>query len=220
MKKALLISFLILLCVLMVVPPLPSTPRWITIDDFERGLTSRWEKRAFRGETRYGIVKMEGGHCLRAESRASASGLFYRIEYDVKDYPILTWRWKVEHVLKKGDAEKKGGDDYAARLYVVFPGFFPGWIRSINYIWANRLAKGKMVPNAYTSRNMMVAVESGEEFAGEWVQERRNVYEDYQACFGAKPPKVGAIAVMTDTDDTRETATAYYDDIRIGPGPF
>lgn len=33
--------------------------------------------------------------------------------------------------------------------------------------------------------------------------------------FGEEPPLAGGIAIMTDTDNTGESATAYYDDIRI-----
>jgi hypothetical protein len=61
----------------------------------------------------------------------------------------------------------------------------------------------------------MVAVESGAERTGAWVDERRNVLEDYRAIFGEEPPSVGAVAIMTDTDNTGESALACYDDIVI-----
>ena len=43
--------------------------------------------------------------------------------------------------------------------------------------------------------------------------EERNVYDDYKRAFGEEPPIVNGVAIMTDTDDTGETATAYYGDI-------
>src|SRR5512134_2957177 len=46
---------------------------------------------------------------LRAESNASASGLIYKKEYDVFDYPKVRWRWKIENVYQKGNAEEKSG---------------------------------------------------------------------------------------------------------------
>lgn len=42
---------------------------------------------------------------------------------------------------------------------------------------------------------------------------RRNIVDDYRRAFGEDPPHVGAIAIMTDTDNTGETATAWYGDI-------
>jgi hypothetical protein len=61
----------------------------------------------------------------------------------------------------------------------------------------------------------MIAVESGEEKVGRWIVERRNVYEDFKMLFGDEPPEVGGIAIMTDTDQTGESVTAYYDDVII-----
>ena len=63
---------------------------------------------------------------------------------------------------------------------------------------------------------MMVAVESGDENAGSWVTEKRNVYEDYRKLFGEEPPEIGAVALMTDSDNTGGEATAYYGDITLG----
>jgi hypothetical protein len=188
----------------------------VVIDDFENGLQPEWEVKEFHGQTLYKVTHDEaGGHVLRADSRASASGLVYKRDYSLQDYPILAWRWKVSNILEKGDERKKEGDDYAARVYVVFPHWFFPKTKTINYIWANRLPKGAHIPNPFTGNAIMLAVESGRENVGRWVRARRNVYEDYKMLFGEKPPRVGAIAIMTDTDNTGGAATAWYDDIRI-----
>lgn len=97
----------------------------ITIDDFENGLKPQWECEKFKGETRYSIVKTDTGHVLKAESNASASALIFKYEYDLKEYFILTWRWKIENIINKGDEMKKDSDDYAARVCVIFPHWFP-----------------------------------------------------------------------------------------------
>ena len=39
--------------------------------------------------------------------------------------------------------------------------------------------------------------------------------EDYKQYFGKYPDRIGAIAIMTDTDNTGESATAFYGPIRI-----
>ncbi len=185
------------------------------IDDFEKGIDPRWQQKAFKGKTLYTVVPDGEGRVLRAESRAAASGLVFEKKYDLQDYPLLAWRWKVSNVLAKGDARTRAGDDYAARVYVIFPHWFPLKTRSINYIWANRLPEGDFIPNSYYGNAVMLAVESGPEKAGQWVQERRNVLADYRMLFGEEPPTVGAIAIMTDTDNTGESVVAYYDDIRL-----
>jgi hypothetical protein len=185
------------------------------IDDFEQGLAPGWEEKSFSGQTRYRVVADGDNQVLEAAAAGTASGLMYPIDYVLADYPVLSWRWRVNRVLDRGNALTKDGDDYPARVYVVFPHWFWPRTRSINYIWANRLPRETVLPNPYTSNAMMVAVEGGPNKVGQWVVERRNVLEDYRRIFGEEPPPVGAIAVMTDTDNTGESAIAWYDDIRI-----
>lgn len=77
------------------------------------------------------------------------------------------------------------------------------------------IPKGTALPNAFTSNAMMVAVESGDEKTGTWVAEERNVHEDYRTLFGEDPPAIGAVALMTDTDNTGGETTAYYGEITL-----
>jgi hypothetical protein len=185
----------------------------LLIDDFDQGLRSGWEEKIFSGRTLYTVVPDGAGQVLRAESQGAASGLIFRQDFDPRDYPLLTWRWKVANVLEKGDATRREGDDYAARVYVIFPHWFPPRTRSINYIWANRLPRGEYLPNPYYGNAMMLAVRSGSAETGRWFTERRDMVQDYRMLFGEDPPRAGAIAIMTDTDNTGESAVAWYDDL-------
>ena len=187
----------------------------LRIDDFEQGLSPRWEQKSFSGETSYQVVTEGTGKVLRAQSQGAASGLYFTKEYRLQDYPLLSWRWKVKGIIRGGDETRKSTDDYAARVYVIFPHWFFPKTRTISYIWGNKLAQGASLPSPYTGNAQMVAVESGTEKVGEWIRERRNVLEDYRRLFREEPPKVGAIAIMTDTDNTGASAEAWYDDLQI-----
>ncbi len=61
----------------------------------------------------------------------------------------------------------------------------------------------------------MIVVESGGVKFDRWVNEERNIYEDYIKAFGEEPPLISGVAIMTDTDNTGESATAYYGDIQF-----
>lgn len=185
------------------------------IDDFELGLSNAWQSERFDGLTEYTIERENGNSALLANSHGTASALVYKTSYTLQDYPYLSWRWRIADILPKGDARLKQGDDYAARIYVVFPHWFFPLTRSINYIWANQLPRGSHMPSTYTANSVMVAIESGRDYQGQWRTERRNVLEDYRRLFGEEPPPVGAIAVMTDSDNTQGSAQAWYDDIKI-----
>ncbi|MFQ5588227.1 MAG: DUF3047 domain-containing protein [Nitrospiria bacterium] len=202
----------------------------------EGELPEGWKPLTFKKvtrHTRYRIIEENGRPAIHAKSDRSASGLTYALDLDPKTYQTLSWCWKVDRIISKGDVRKKAGDDYAARIYVTFK-FDPGQSSflertkfgtykllfgkyppkgALNYVWANRLKKGASAPNAYTDRAHMVAIQSGTDKTGQWVCEERNLYEDYKKYFGGEPPRISGIAVMTDTDNTGETATAAYADL-------
>ncbi|HUL22900.1 MAG TPA: DUF3047 domain-containing protein [Thermodesulfobacteriota bacterium] len=195
-----------------------------------------WKPLAFKKiekHTTYTLVKDDNTVVVKAVAEASASGLTREIKINSKEYPIVQWRWKVMNILKKGDVHKKEGDDYPARIYITFEydssklsffekakyntikllyGQYPP-LAAINYIWESTAPVGTMVPNPYTDRVMMFVVESGPSKLNQWVNEERNIFEDYKKAFGQEPPMISGIAIMTDTDNTGESATAYYGDI-------
>jgi len=185
----------------------------ISFGSFTKSGLAGWSTKSFKGQTDYRIVEDAGRKVLQARSRGTASGLVFETGYDPAEYPLLSWQWKIDHVIAKGDSRTRAGDDYAARIYVIFPHWFFPKTKTLNYIWSNRLPKGAVQPNVYTSNAVMIAVQSGNAMAGQWVSEKRDIIEDYRRAFGEDPPHVGAIAIMTDTDQTGESAIAWYGDI-------
>ncbi|MDH5670488.1 MAG: DUF3047 domain-containing protein [Nitrospira sp.] len=189
-------------------------------------------------QTKYALVKEGDITVVKAESNASASGLTRAVTIDPHEYPIIRWRWKVDHVLLHSDVSRKDGDDYPARLYVTFEydekrvsfskklkyaagrailGDIP--IGALNYIWETRTPVGTVVENAYTDFAQMIVIESGPQHVGKWVDEERNVLNDYRMAFGEDPPLINGVAIMTDTDNTKEQVTAYYGDITFSKLP-
>jgi hypothetical protein len=208
MKAILKIWFLLIL-----VTTASAASETFQIGSFAESGLSGWTVKSFKGETEYLIVEEDGQNILQARSNGTASGLVYQTEYSPQEYPILSWQWKVDNIISQGDSRTKSGDDYAARIYVVFPHWFFPKTKTINYIWANQLAKGSFQPSPYTSNATMVAVESGPARTGQWIHVRRNLFEDYRRAFGEDPPDVGAVAIMTDTDNTGESVVAWYGNI-------
>jgi hypothetical protein len=88
---------------------------------------------------------------------------------------------------------------------------------SLNYIWANRQPIGTVMANAYTDRAMMLVMESGSGKTDTWVTERVDALADYRRAFGHEPPAEATLGVMSDADDTGESATAWLDYIAVSP---
>ncbi len=183
--------------------------------------------------TTYSLLRDGDRVAVKASSQASSSGYTKELLIDPKEYPIIQWQWKVSNILKAGNVAKKDGDDYPARIYVTFQydsakvglfgkakyeaakliyGQYPP-LGAINYIWESRAPVGTAVPNPYTEQVHMIVVESGPTKLNTWMTEERNVYEDYKRAFGEEPPMISGIAIMTDTDNTGESAEAFYGDI-------
>ena len=62
-------------------------------------------------------------------------------------------------------------------------------------------------------------VECGTGRLGVWQRQERNVAADYATLFGRQPPRVGQVAVMIDSDDTRGDAVALFGDLVFSRGP-
>ncbi len=115
----------------------------IDIGRFTAGDLSGWERKSFRGETEYGVREEGGVRALCARSRDAGSGLFRELEVDLGATPWIHWSWKVDAGLHAGDERTRAGDDYPARVYVVFSGGAAFWrTRAINYVWSSREPAG------------------------------------------------------------------------------
>lgn len=185
----------------------------IKVSKFSDSDLTGWEEKSFKGKTVYTFVKNDEHTVLQAKSSNNASGLFKKVQVPVGTLPVIRWSWKVQHTLDREDATKKFGDDFAARVYVVFPrGIFQS-LRAINYVWSAYLPIGTFLQSPFTANAVYCVVESGNSRVGTWVTESRNYLEDYRRAFHEEPPQLGAVAVMTDTDNTHSEVTAWYGDI-------
>jgi len=211
----------------------------------EGSLPQGWKPEIFKKRkavklTEYRVVRDGGTTVVRAESVGTASGIEHEIPVDLNTYPVLRWRWKIDHVVVSGDPHRKDKDDYAARVYVTF-GFEPDKasfgerlryrttralfsnvpFAAISYIWASRTPVGTVIASPHMGDIVkLIVVENGDARVGEWMAEERNVYEDYRRAFGKEPPRVSGVAIMTDTDNTQERAAAYYGDLMFATGPL
>jgi hypothetical protein len=233
----------VLVVIGLLIAPIASraeSPSVIEVAKFSSGMVGQampdgWKPLAFKKipkHTHYELVQNGETVVVKAMSDASASGLTKEVRIDPKEYPFIRWRWRVENLLKRSDVNRKDGDDYPARLYITFEynpektsfskklkykagraifGEIP--IGALNYIWETKTPIGTIVENAYTNFAQMIVVESGLQKVGTWVDEERNIYEDYTRAFGEEPPMINGVAIMSDTDNTKEQATAYYGDI-------
>ncbi len=191
--------------------------------------------RNIKAHTEYSILKEGNESYLKAESRASASGIIFNKKFTVSEYPKVKSRWKVSNVFEKGNAKVKSGDDYPLRIYIVFKfdyenasfgqkvkyGFAKSFYgeypphSTLNYIWANRQHAEKVLTNTYAKEAKMIIMQSGAGNTGIWIEQEINIVEDYHKAFGEDPPEIASVAVMSDSDNTGESAVSYIHFIEV-----
>ncbi len=188
----------------------------IPIAQFTAGTLHGWEEKEFEGKTRYSLIRDDalGKTVLKAESHQGASGLFREIKIDLDKTPYLNWSWKTSSAFKGINENEKAGDDFVARIYVVVDGGYFFWKTiALNYVCSSSHNTGEKWDNPFTSNATMYAVDSGMKNLGKWQQYKRNVKEDLKNIVGKDTQYIDAIAIMTDTDNSGQSATTYFGDI-------
>lgn len=185
--------------------------------------------------TRYALREWDGVAAVEAQATKSMALLARPLNIDLKKTPILCWRWRVEATVATADMTRKSGDDYAARVYLVFEvppeqlslstrvklgvarGIYGNKVpdAALNYVWDNKHAVGTVQDNAYTDRARMRVLRTGDSLAKRWVSERRNVLSDFQQAFGPLDGQLRGLAIASDTDNTGEEAHAGFADFRF-----
>lgn len=164
------------------------------------------------------IVEADGQRVLHLKSEGDSSTIAREVKgkVDLKDTPVLEWRWRVMKLPKGADARKSATDDEAGQIYVSWPRF-PQAVRSriIGYIWDTTAPVGSVFKSEKTGTVTYVVVQSGSARLGQWITERRNVVEDFKKIYGEAPEDPGAVSISIDSDDTSSSAEAY-----VGPVIF
>ena len=189
---------------------------------FEDGWQEHWMERRFAvSPTLYQVFEEDSNKVLSATSLRSASGLWHMLDIHPGSEGKISWRWKISKNLSKKNPEKtKKGDDYAARVFIVFEPHFVSWrTRAICYVWAAKEKVGAIYSSPYAETVKTIVLQSGDENKGNWIQEERDYVEDYNKVFGKPPQMITAVAVMVDTDNTGQKATTWFDDLVLKVKP-
>ena len=203
-----------------IMPPLIPAPAAsvLWLESFAELSPEQWREVEVRRRTEYRAARVEGRACLEARSRNGASVLLHPIQFDPGAYEWLSWDWRVDQPVAGEDLTKKAGSDAPARLYVYFNTHGLPWQkRSLDYVWSSALPPGTVLHSAFSPESAIIVLE-GASAPGHWRHERRNLRDDYRRCFDGAMPEVIALGIMTDTDNTRGEALAYYADLRVGRG--
>ena len=209
----------------------------IVVEDFEKysegdNIFTSWLLRDDDKKNASGVYKVileNNNKFLSAKSSGNSIQIAKQVKWDIKKFPVLSWKWRAKVLPNAASEETRGKNDSGASVYVIFQKShipFLSWqyqpINVIKYVWSTGLPVGRVVYKEKTKLGKKIyegyfyVVESGMENAGKWISEERNVLDDYKKVFGENPrydPYL--IAILTDSNDTKSSALADYDDIVV-----
>jgi hypothetical protein len=212
-------------------PPLPDAPP-------ADGVNAKgWQAVLLPGKesTSYGWSVKDGRPALSASSDRSASMWRRRVDVPAAALREVSFSWWVEDLVPGASVAEQDREDAPARVLLAFGGdasklpqrtrmMFdlaealtgePPPYATLMYVWDGSAPVGSVIVNPRTDRIRKIVVDSGPENLRRWREHRRDVVADFKLAFGEAPGPLQAIAVMTDTDNTRSRARAWYGPVAV-----
>lgn len=202
------------------------------------GLPAGWRLHVTRPDrpvTGYGLQRIDDRLALHAVAESSTSGVRCDVDIDLDARPWLRWEWRVDRIAADATVADDDLDDCPARVVLGFAGdmgrlslrdrlfgdqveLFTGEplpFATLCYVWDGQAAPETVLPYARSSRIRYLVVESGRDGTGRWQAYRRNVVADFQRVYGEPPGRLIGVGVLTDSDDLKGRAEAWYGDLVV-----
>jgi hypothetical protein len=171
-----------------------------------------------------------GRSAMRADAVSSASMLRRTVRIVPQDLGSVKFSWQVPTLIETADLSSRDKSDSPVRLVLAFEGDrsrfsakdsmlselshaltgAPMPYATLMYVWSNTLPAGTVVKSGRTDRIRKLVVESGSKNLNAWMDYERDVAADFELAFGERPGALVGIGLMTDSDNTRTTAQAWY----------
>lgn len=196
-----------------------------------------WEQVRIPGKvaTQYSVVKVSNRSTLKATAQSSASMLRKDLRIEPPQLGQLGFSWQVQSLIERADMALRDQDDSPVRLVLAFDGDRnrfsaknamlselshavtgqPMPYATLMYVWCNKRPVGSVIENPRTDRIRKMVIESGEGRLGQWLSYERNIRADFEKAFGEPPGALIGIGLMTDSDNTRSHAQAWYGAIQL-----
>ncbi len=199
---------------------------------------SLWQHRTFPGkaQNQFAYLKLDGRSAMGVKSSSSASMLRKVVSIEPAQLDAIRFSWKVPALIADADMALSGKDDSPVRLVLAFDGDrsklsardrmlselayaitgedMP--YATLMYVWCNTREPGSVVTNPRTDRIRKLVLESGPKRLNRWLDYERDIRADYLKVFGEEPGRLIAVGIMTDTDNTKSTAQAWYGPVVLG----
>ncbi|MBC7940412.1 MAG: DUF3047 domain-containing protein [Chitinophagaceae bacterium] len=196
-----------------------------------------WHPVALPGKasTHYTPAHKDGRAAIAAVSVRSASMWRRQMSVPTGDLGDVSFSWWVPHLMPDASVADVEREDASARVLFAFGGDL-GRLTARNrmlfdlaealtgekppfatlmYVWDASAPVGSVIVNPRSDRIRKIVVDSGPQQLGRWREHRRDLTADFRRAFGEAPGTLRSVAMMTDSDNTRSSAQAWYGPVRV-----
>ena len=196
-----------------------------------------WRHHVFPGKqpTQYAYERLDGRHSVSARASSSASMLRQAVRVEPANLGDIHFSWKVPQLIPGADLTRRETHDSPVRLVLVFEGDRSDFsmknamlselshaltgeelpYATLMYVWCNACLPESIFINPRTDRIREIVLEAGPAHLGRWLDYQRDIRADYQKAFGVAPGALLGVGLMTDTDNTRQNAAAWYGPVSL-----
>ncbi len=196
-----------------------------------------WQHHPFPGKqpTHYSYARVDEKHTVMANASSSASMLRQSLRVEPAELQDIVFSWKVKQLVPGADLARREAHDSPVRVVLAFDGDRsefsaknamlselalaltgePLPYATLMYVWCNECAKETLYTSPRTDRIREIVLETGPERLGQWLNYQRDIRADYVTAYGQAPGALVGVGIMTDTDNTRQSAVAWYGPISL-----
>ncbi len=199
-----------------------------------------WHHYEFPGKraTQYEFTRKDLRNVVAVTANSSASLLRQNVRIGPAQLSHLKFSWQVPELIANADLADRDLADSPVRIVLAFEGDRskfsvknamlselsraltgePMPYATLMYVWCNTRAPGSVITSPRTDRIRKMVVESGAKNLNQWLDYDRDIRADFETAFGEAPGALIAIGIMTDSDNTKSTARAWYGPVKLA-GP-
>ena len=211
---------------------------WATASDGRRD-AGAWQDFKFPGKqaSKFSYVHEDGREAMSAHAQSSASMWRQVVRVEPAELGNIRFSWKVPKLIAQADMSTREMDDSPVRIVLAFDGdrskfsaknaMLSELARALTgeempyatmmYVWCNACVRDSVIVNTRTDRIRKLVLESGSGSLNRWMDYERVIREDFVKLFGEQPGALISVALMTDTDNTKSVANAWYGPVNLMP---
>ena len=165
----------------------------------------------------YQIKEEKGKKYLAAQDNGESVALAKEVDWNINEYPYISFKWRATLLPKGGDARNGDTADNGVSFSIIYKKKLGKIPEQVKYVWSTTLPVGNAFRRSGIGRPWIVVAESGSKNLGEkWLTYTFNAKEAYKKTFGGNPPKNPiAIVILSDANNTKTKAYGDYSDIVV-----